>query len=178
MPAIANQHAEPVFTTKTSYDVFMGLSGIVAAAIAMGGIYQTLTQQFPPEMDRRFHLHTGPLTDYAMLIAIGFWGLCTFVGASWRLVDKKPAVSAEKAGLFFHPSIHTGPVYWGQVNSISIKPGGMSGTSGIIKIKIDHRFWSTWSWFTGRTVEFNTTALGVPYDEASGTVAAMLDLRG
>ena len=178
MPAITIDRTTPKFTTKTTYDVFMCLFGIAATAVAIGGIYQSSTGQFPPEIDRRFHLHLGPLPDYAMLVAGGFWALSTSTGALWRLADRRPAVSAGRMGLLFHPSIHAGPVPWGRVSAITIERGGMSGTSGIIKIKLDHRFWSTWSWVTGRNIHFNTTALGVPYDEASGTVAAMLDLRG
>lgn len=108
----------------------------------------------------------GPVPLSVGFGLFGFWLLCTGVGGVWRLVDRRPAISADTDGLSFHPSVCGRSVPWGQVRYVR----DVEGRPAQIRIGLARRFWSPLAWITATSVRLNRVALGMSEREAREVV--------
>lgn len=111
----------------------------------------------------------GPVPLAIGFAVFGLWMTCLGVGGAWRLIDRRAAVTADRDGLHFHPSLCRSPVVWREVTKVITARRG----PGQIRIVLARRFWSTFVWQTGHTIQLNNVALGLSSRKARETVNAM-----
>ena len=114
----------------------------------------------------------GPVPMMLLMLAVVFWAVSLGAAALWRLIDRAPALVADRAGIAFHPSVHRKPVAWADVRRVSVE-GQPSG----LRIALHRRFWSLGFPFTARTVEIKLVGANLTHGAGRDIVKQFNQLR-
>lgn len=174
-------HPADLIVTTTKANDIASLFGGLFAPIFVWGSLDSIGGQ--PAED--FESVRGGLVLFAVqemlgwpVLTAGFLFLSAYLafigaGAAWRLMDRRPAISAGVGGLAFHPSIRASPVPWEQVRSIRLASRG----STKFEITFVRRFWSVLAWTTSRRVSLYVGGLGLTVRDAANLAKQMNALR-
>jgi len=97
------------------------------------------------------------------------WAGSLALGALWRLFDHRAAITADEAGVVFHPSLQKTRLRWDEVQAVRLSTGPYAK----LEIEFSGRFWSTWGWLTSQRLSIPLVALGLTYREGTRTVRTM-----
>ena len=170
-----------VFRTTRGNDITLAVVGLILGALLFfEGTYAVLLPGYRHDLAGArggslflliFDLF-GPIPLSLGFGICAFYAICTGTGGAWRLVDRRAAVTADRAGIHFHPSVCGRPVSWREVRDVK----STDGRPGQIRIDLRRRFWSPLAGSTGKSIRLNRRALGISVREARTMVKAMKGL--
>ncbi len=152
-----------VFRTTVASDIILALIGLGTATacgfvLATGGYFDVAREMgSPPWMN---------LTIWVVVVLVILDFMAMGVGGAWRLIDRRPALEADAAGVRLHPSLHASPVAWSRLRAV-----GFAQSS--LVLEFESRFWSAATWATGRRVKLTQAALNLKPDVAQAGVTRM-----
>jgi hypothetical protein len=111
----------------------------------------------------------GPAGMRLIFAVAGVGAGCGAAASGWRLWDRQPILRANAAGLWVHPSLHRGPLGWGDVVAV-----GLDGVRPVqLALGLKWRFWSPAHWLTARDVRIALPLIGISHADAVEVVRRM-----